>query len=218
MNQQNTSTSSTAYAAIRAMIEQGQLLPGSALSERSLAESLDLGRTPVREAIKELTREGILVSVPLKGTFVQRLTITDLKEIHEVRLALEGMAAKLAAEKGGSEELRGCREELLALPAGPQLDTYEAQRVGWNFHRAMFQAAGNRRLLKLYEDVRMQNSLAMQRVKNYDPERTRVVISEHIAICDAILDRNQALASQRIWEHLQKAMEAKLHSLVAVLD
>ena len=57
----------------------------------------------------------------------------------------------------------------------------------------------------------------MQRVKNYDAERTRVVIKEHIAIGNAILDRNQTLAHQLVWDHLQKAMETKLRSLLAVL-
>lgn len=217
MKQTNTKASSTAYEAIRSMIAQGQLSPGEELSERSLAESLQLGRTPVREAIKDLCREGVLMSVPLRGTFVQRLSVEDLKEIHEVRLALEGMAAKLAAEKGGSPELRACLAELQALPNGPELDTFEAQRIGWDFHKAIFQAAGNTRLAKLYADVRVQNSLAMQRVKNYDAERTRVVIKEHIAIGNAILDRNQTLAHQLVWDHLQKAMETKLRSLLAVL-
>ena len=117
MKQINTKASSTAYEAIRSMVAQGQLCPGEELSERRLAESLQLGRTPVREAIKELCREGVLMSVPLRGTFVQRLSVEDLKEIHEVRLALEGMAAKLAAEKGGSPELRAC----MAYPAGAVL-------------------------------------------------------------------------------------------------
>ena len=71
------------------------------------------------------------------------------------------MAAKLAAEKGGSPELRACLAELQALPDGPELDTFEAQRIGWDFHKAIFQAAGNTRLAKLYADVRVQNSLAM---------------------------------------------------------
>ena len=82
MKQTNTKASSTAYEAIRSMIAQGQLSPGEELSERSLAESLQLGRTPVREAIKDLCREGVLMSVPLRGTFVQRLSVEDLKEIH----------------------------------------------------------------------------------------------------------------------------------------
>ncbi len=217
MNHKKPKASSEAYEAIRAMIAQEQLSPGEALSERTLAERLELGRTPVREAIKALTKEGVLVSVPLRGTFVQRLSMTDLKEIHEVRLALEGMAAKLAAEKGGSIELHACRDELMALPAGPDLDTFEAQRVGWTFHDAMFRAACNQRLATLYEDMRVQNALAMQRIKNYDPDRTREVVKEHIAICTAILERDQSLAHQLIWDHLQKAMETKLRSLVAVL-
>ena len=121
MKQTNTKASSTAYEAIRSMIAQGQLCPGEELSERSLAESLQLGRTPVREAIKELCREGVLMSVPLRGTFVQRLSVEDLKEIHEVRLALEGMAAKLAAEKGGSPELRACMADLRPCPTGRSL-------------------------------------------------------------------------------------------------
>jgi DNA-binding GntR family transcriptional regulator len=142
--------------------------------------------------------------------------VDDLKEIHEVRLALEGMAARLAAGRGGSDALRACCEELMALPAGDDLNTFEAQRVGWDFHDLMFRATENRRLITLYHDLRVQNALVMQRLKNYDPDRTREVVKEHIAIGQTILAGDQATAHQLVWDHLQKAMETKLRSLMAV--
>jgi DNA-binding GntR family transcriptional regulator len=94
-----------AYRKLVDLILSGKLTENTPLSERGLAESLELGRTPIREAIKDLVREGVLDTHPTRGTFIRPLSLLDLQELYQIRYALEGLAAFLAAERGPSEEL-----------------------------------------------------------------------------------------------------------------
>ena len=210
------SSRDAAYEQIHGMIVSGTLVPGTPLSERGLSESLGIGRTPVREAIKALARDGLLEISPMRGTFVRQLSIDDLREIHETRLALEGMAAFLAAERGLTDELRRCAADLLGIAEEDRqgrLDVTRAQKVGWAFHEAMFCAANNQRLHEFYRNLRVQNGLALQKVDGYDAERTRAAVQEHLHIYAAIEARQPAEAQRRVWEHLSRALQVRLRVL-----
>ena len=89
-----------AYRGLLELILGGEVDLDTPLSERKLADSLEIGRTPVREALRDLARDGILEVQPARGTFVRPLTIEDVQEIYEVRHSLEGLAARLAIESG----------------------------------------------------------------------------------------------------------------------
>jgi len=210
------SSRDSAYAQIHELIVSGTLAPGAPLSERGLSDSLGLGRTPVREAIKALARDGLLEISPMRGTFVRQLSIHDLREIHETRLALEGMAAFLAAEHGVTDALRDCAVALLRITEEDQqgrLDVTEAQKVGWRFHEAMFDAANNQRLHDFYRNLRAQNGLALQKIDRYDATRTRAAVQEHLHIYAAIEARQPAEAQRRVWEHLSQAFLMRLRVL-----
>src|SRR6266700_7038399 len=97
-----------AYTLLRDLVISGSFAPDEPLSERSLSNRLAFGRTPVREALMALAKDGLLTIHPMRGTFVRQLSFDDLREIHEIRLALEGMAAYLAAVRGPTEALLGC--------------------------------------------------------------------------------------------------------------
>ncbi|HXP97252.1 MAG TPA: GntR family transcriptional regulator [Telmatospirillum sp.] len=199
-----------AYARIRDMILSGALDASAAISERRLAETLDIGRTPVREAIKSLTRDGLLSVSPMRGTFVRRLSLADLREIHEIRLALEGVAALLAAQRGPTEALVRCAADLRGLAGMTSVDVDEAQRIGWDFHQALFAATKNQRMTHMYETLRAQNGLALQRVHGYEISRTRQAILEHLEIFAAIEARDADQAQHRMWDHLAHALDARL--------
>ena len=209
--------SDLAYGQVRASILSRQLAAGAAISERGLSESLGLGRTPVREAIRALVQEGLLEVVPMRGTFVRQLTLQDLREIHEVRLGLEGIASVSAAQRGPSPELTACAAELRALQASPApLDTGAAQQLGWRFHEAIFRAAGNERLLALYRNLRAQSGLALQQNDEYDALRVHAALREHLGIYAAIEAQDTAAAQRLTWEHLSQALQTKLRLLTAL--
>jgi DNA-binding GntR family transcriptional regulator len=94
-----------AYQIIKEKIITLELPPGSAIHETALAEELQLGRTPIREALKLLQAEQLVTTVPRRGMFVSSISITDLQQIAEVRMQLEGLAARLAAQRATPEEL-----------------------------------------------------------------------------------------------------------------
>ncbi|PKU24113.1 GntR family transcriptional regulator [Telmatospirillum siberiense] len=205
-----------AYGLIREMIATGALDPDTALSERRLAETLGIGRTPVREAIKELTRDGLLSVSPMRGTFVRSLSLADLREIHEIRQALEGAAAFRAAQCGPGKALGRLADALRALSARTEFDVDEAQRIGWDFHQALFDATGNRRLIQMYETLRAQNGLALQGVPGYDAARSRQAILEHLQIFAAIETGDAEQARRRMWDHLAHALDARLRFIAGL--
>jgi len=217
MNQTQTSESDEPYDRLRALIVNGSLRPGEALSERSLAERLQVGRTPIREAVKWLARDGLLEIVPMRGTFVREMSVGDLREIHEMRIALEGMAAFLAARRGSCASLDDTAARLEALAEGiaaeQALDVDEAQSIGWAFHEAMFECADNQRLRQAYQNLRAQSGLALRRVERYSVERTREAVLEHLEICTAIKAGDGEQARRLVYAHLERALQIRLKFL-----
>jgi DNA-binding GntR family transcriptional regulator len=214
MNQIQTRDPDEPYERLHALIVDGSLRPGEALSERSLAERLQVGRTPIREAVKRLARDGLLDIVPMRGTFVREMTVSDLREIHEMRIALEGMAAFLAARHGSCASLDDVAARLRALAdqivAGETLDVDDAQSIGWMFHDAMFECADNQRLRQTYQNLRAQSGLALRRVERYSAERTREAVFEHLDICAAIQSGDGEKARSLVYAHLERAMRIRL--------
>lgn len=202
------------YLRLRQMIIDRELRPGEAVSERGISQAFGVGRMPVREAIRMLAQEGLLEVSPMRGTFVRQLSLKDLQEIHEVRLALEGMAACLAARHEGSPQLGMIAANLQQLVDQPTLDVTAAQQLGWLFHDEIFRISGNLRLAQIYENLRVQSGLALQGIKGYDPERTRVAMREHLEIIAAIMGGQPEIAQQRMQAHLQHAMSTRLMVLV----
>ncbi|WP_129678146.1 GntR family transcriptional regulator [Candidatus Chloroploca sp. Khr17] len=95
-----------AYQQIRRRILDGELRPSSPLSEHQLAVTLQLSRTPVREALKRLEKEGLVRSIPSRGTFITELTAHDILEIYQVRECLESLAARIAAEQMSPSDIQ----------------------------------------------------------------------------------------------------------------
>src|SRR6266702_354531 len=120
-----------AYALLRDLVISGEFSADEPLSERSLSNRLAFGRTPVREALMALARDGLLTIHPMRGTFVRQMSFDDLREIHELRLALEGMAAYLAATHGPTDALRHCASELRRIQQSTTVDVEDAQHAGW---------------------------------------------------------------------------------------
>lgn len=205
-----------AYARIRDLVISGEFAPDEPLSERSLSDRLALGRTPVREALKSLAKDGLLTIHPMRGTFVRQLSFDDLREIHELRLALEGMAAYLAATRGPTEGLERCAKELRRAKSRAVIDVEEAQQAGWAFHDELFRSTANGRLVEAYDNLRAQSGLALQKISQYSLDRTRQAVNEHLEIHAAVAAQDPDTAQQLMWRHLSSAFEARLRAFGAV--
>ena len=199
-----------AYRGLLDLILGGGVDSDTPLSERKLADSLEIGRTPVREALRDLARDGIVEVRPARGTFVRHLSIEDVQEIYEVRHSLEGMAAFLAAKRGPTPELKAYGPKFRAMIVDQQAhDPAEIYETGAEFHLEIFRSARNRQLLKIYEPLRLRFRLALHLPRYFDHDRVRESVNEHLAILEAI-ERADGQAAQRlICDHLSKGLEVR---------
>src|SRR5215813_3129361 len=132
---QQGSQSELAYRRLLERIVSLEMPPGSVVNEARLREELKIGRTPIREALQRLARENLVRSVPHRGTFVTDVNITDLARITEVRVVLEGHAARLAAERCTASD-RAAIEDLLAeLRSVAIADQRELMKLDQEIHR-----------------------------------------------------------------------------------
>ena len=134
-----------AYREIRDMLVMLDIAPGSPINEDQLGSSLGIGRTPVREALKRLSNERLVMAYPRRGTFATDVNITDLAHISEVRKHLEPIAARSAAERATDREravLQGLLDELNKPSATPPT-ARELMRIDLRIHRSLYAAVHN---------------------------------------------------------------------------
>jgi len=199
--------------AIREAIINGTLQPRERLMEIQLAEELGVSRTPVREALRNLELEGFVVMVPRKGAYVADLSIKDIVDVFEIRAALEGLAAGLAAERITEEELE--EMERLLVEKGEAIKDQDFNRlieVDTKFHESIYKASRNERLSNIISNLREQ----IQRFRSMSlmyPGRMRQSLDEHRAIVEAIESRDTQLSRQLAQEHIENAENAFIESI-----
>lgn len=135
-----------AYERIREQITTLELAPGSPINEQRLAQELDLGVVPVREALKLLAHENLVVITPRHGLYVADVNVPDLEQLSEMRLTLESLGARLAAQRATADDivvLEALREEQATTPAEDSRRLFD---IDHKFHQAIAQAAGNKYL------------------------------------------------------------------------
>jgi len=196
---------------LRRQIIEGTLRPRERLVAADLADRLQVSRTPVREALQLLASEGLVVPAK-RGFAVREFTPSEIIEIYEVRAALEGMAARLAAERGSGEGI----EAILALEAGSVTLARSARQVlvdkNTEFHQAIFAAAGNERLGRLHG----QNSehFFNYRIADlYSDEEAAASVAGHRRIELALQKRDGDAAEKAAHEHIMEALAVTLRKL-----
>ena len=135
-----------AYELIRERITTLDLEPGSAINEQTLASSLDMGLAPVREALKLLAHENLVIITPRHGLYVADVDVPDLERLSEIRLALEGLSARLAAQRATKDDiviLEALRQEQAATP---KEDSRRLFDIDHKFHQAVARGAHNKYL------------------------------------------------------------------------
>jgi DNA-binding GntR family transcriptional regulator len=148
--------------ALRAMILRGDLRPGDRVIENRLTDELGVSRPPLREAMRVLEQEGLLVQVPRKGSLVTPLTQHDVYEIFTLRDEFERLAVDLGVPVRVPERLDRCRTALGALEdAAADQDPARVTELGFAFHLALIGLAGHRRLEDGYRSLAMQMRLCM---------------------------------------------------------
>jgi DNA-binding GntR family transcriptional regulator len=193
-------------AAIRDAIASGTLKPGDQLVEDRIARDLGVSRSPVREALRQLEQHGLVVSIPNRGSFVAALTPEDVEEVTLLRGALEGLAARLAADRMGRRDLRTLEEivdrmgHLTGRSADEERGFVEADA---EFHEALVRFAGHRRLQQLWSVLDPFIWLLAVRDPANKADLDRAAIAaEHRELLDALAAGEPERAQQALWHHI----------------
>lgn len=197
------------FSELTTAIVRGELRPGTKLSEQTLVERYGGSRAPMREAIQKLEARNLVVRVPHAGARVVSLSLSELRDIYEVRLELESMACRLAAQRMSDAEiaeLYGLLAEHEASIAAEQGQSYYQKAGDLDFHYRIIKGSQNSRLHQmlcgeLYHLVRMYRYQTSTSAK-----RPLQALLEHQRIVEAIAARDAELAELLMRRHIQASL------------
>lgn len=191
------------FNTLRQAILRGELKPGERLMEIQLANKLGVSRTPIREAIRKLELEGLVLMIPRKGAEVAEITEKSLKDVLEIRRALEDLAVRLACEKITKEDLKELKK------AGDEFkkvlksqDITEVAEADVRFHDVIYLATDNPKLIQLLNNFREQ--MYRFRVEYLKKDEVRPqLLAEHDEIIKYITEGNKEEASRVVTRHIE---------------
>ncbi|WP_371371130.1 GntR family transcriptional regulator [Sporomusa aerivorans] len=212
-NTEKKSLSDIAYSQIKNMLLEFELHPGSAVTEIMFMQKFGISRTPVRQALQRLEQEGFMRLTPRKGWFVAGVSLRDIQEIFVVREALEGIAARLAAELLPQEVLDGLNLYMEKISSQEQTKDIDEVDPGDILHEKIFEAVNNQqmnRVLRLYNDQLRRFHIMASKL----PGRALLSYKEHYEILRALTERNGEKAEKAMREHINSSKRSILDAVV----
>lgn len=209
----NTETSQgrSVYKRLVNEIRTGELRPNDRLKETELAARFGISRTPIREAIRQLEADGLVVHNPRVGTVIRSLGYPEVNELYEMRTVLEGTAARFAARSASAIEL----DELAAINnemANAHDDAKKLFDANKQFHALLFDVARNRFLLSAAEAVH-KTLLILGPSTMEEADRAAVAVEEHRAVIDAVRAHDGDAAEAAMRAHIEGAHSARLRQI-----
>jgi DNA-binding GntR family transcriptional regulator len=207
VTRQPSTKADAAYVHIRRAILEGSLAPGSSLDQEMLASTLGLSTTPVREALRRLEMERLVMSRAHRDTIVAPLSLGLLEETYALRLVLDPMAAALSAKHMSDEQAQGLLAQVAVTSPKTSVEWMHQNR---RFHRSIYGACGNSVLVStlesLWDMTDRYRLVTLQQVGT-----TEVANAEHLEIAELIIDRNpeavHALMEKHVSDSLQRIRE-----------
>lgn len=201
------------FRTLREAILQGELKPGERLMEIQLANRLGVSRTPIREAIRMLELEGLVVMIPRRGAVVAEISEKNLVDVLEVRRVLEELAAELAAERIGEDALAELekteREFEQKLKAGDVNDIAHSDEA---FHYIILQSTDNQKLLHLLQNFREQMYRYRAEYLKQTDQYPKLV-DDHREILKQIAKRDQKAAAQAMYMHIDRQQQIMMETV-----
>lgn len=190
------------FQTLRQAILRGELKPGERLMEVRLAKKLGVSRTPIREAIRKLELEGLVLMIPRRGAEVAKISEKNLRDVLEVRRSLEELAIDLACQRIQEEELETLREAqkefAAAVAAG---DAMEIAQTDEKFHEIIYSGTGNQKLMQILSNLREQMyRYRLEYIK--DANKRQILLVEHEQILKALSLRHVQEAKLAVREHI----------------
>ncbi len=194
------------YQALRASILRGELAPGERLVETQLAQQLQVSRTPIREAIRQLQKEGLVTADASGGLCVTMLSTADAVQLYDCRMALEQLSVLGACDHATDAQLGRLEQSVAQAEAAsqkpPSQDHFvELLALDYQFHRLIAESSGNQCLVSLLDQVFDKMALLRIQTTRHNPKVLEIRL-EHRQIFETIARRDQAAAVQAIQAHL----------------
>ena len=197
------SVSEAVTRSLREAILQGRLLPGERLVQDELAAELGVSRQPVREALRRLESEGLIVQLPQRGFVVREYREEDIRENYHLRQLLESEAARLAAERIRPDELEELRALNRALGEAVETgDTSSMVELNAQFHRMVHESSRIPQLVRLIQQLWAGRTVF---TPLFVPGRARRSVAEHGELLQALAERNPERAAVAMREHIARA-------------
>ena len=196
------------FNTLRQAILRGEMEPGERLMEIALAERLGVSRTPIREAMRKLEQEGLVVMIPRRGAQVANITEKDLNDVLEVRIALENVAIEKACARMSEEEMSrlwlAAKEFEHTIAEGNLVKLAEADVA---FHEVIYQASDNKRLIQVLNNMREQTyRYRYEYVKGNSTYNQ--LIDEHAKIIAGFEKKDSEYVKAIMHTHLENQIEA----------
>src|SRR5579862_9217916 len=196
---------------IRAAIHDGTLTGGTPLVERRIAEEMGISRAPVREALRQLEEEGLVVNIPFKGWYVTEVSPQAMAEIVSLRQALESFAAERATSLAKPADLQALRRLFGEMEQVAKRDAAdELLELHLQFHRRFYELAGHELLLQVWTIMESQLRLYL-RLHQLTYDTLPHYVRAHRPIVDALLARNAEALKIAIGDHLGEHTEQLIH-------
>lgn len=213
---QSGSLRSRVFNQVQNDILNGLYEPGDSLIETKLSDELGVSRTPVREALRQLELEGLVQSIPNKGVIVKGISAQDIQDIYTIRMLIEGLAARWAAEKITPEELEELKEAVdLEEFYTVKNDNSHLLQFDTRFHDIIFRASKSKPLMHTLSTFHHYVQKA-RRISMSSPGRAMEVLEEHKAILQAIIDKDTFKAEKLTTEHVRNASSNLLKQRVTI--
>lgn len=206
-----------AYEVIRQKLLNGEFPPGGRLSDEALSKELGISRSPIREAISQLSTEGLVVHKPRSGAYMRQPSQQELAELYDIREALEAKAAAMAAERMDDREITklkklcdqmrklavACRQTKTKVAGTSLTDQFLANDL--EFHLAVMRGAENERMMKLVHDFKLMTRVFGHVPVVHDLGVIARSYRHHVSVFKAIQRRDSQAASEWMARHIRMA-------------
>ena len=213
INPSNLSLVNQAYKELKRVILEHQIPLGGKLNEAEFAAALGVSRTPVREAVNRLEKEGLVEILPQRGAFVVRCSEKDISELFLIRENLEGLAARLAAERINDENLinlESCIQGFSEPFTEKQIQRYAGE--DFRFHQTIVMLSDSQRLIKListlYDHIRIFRLTTIGL-----SDRMKVSLEEHRLIIEAFRLKDGEASDQKVRQHIRHVREGVMENI-----
>ena len=196
------------YKSLRLDIVSGKLAGGTRITETAVADSLNVSRTPVREALQKLSQERLLISIPKAGYMVENLSDNEIQDLFTTRMEIEQIAIQKAIKYITAEELKNLDDNLEQTKASIKSgENFKITELDIEFHSIIYKAARNKSLFRVFKNL-SDLTIKYRHGLNLVPNLWNELLQQHILIYQALISKDREKTAQAIALH---ARHAKSH-------